>query len=113
MERLTKEQLEKLHARRAIFDQLSRADIESLFATIHALTSECDALEAASEINFAIGKERERTALRQGFEAGQAIDEYGNPRFGSWDSYESHLAEEAEHAARMVRIAEAEEKEEL
>jgi hypothetical protein len=90
-----------------------RRQRDFLQGQIDELRQELAAACAAAEINFTSAKRRERENFRHGFEAGQALDEYGNRRFVFWEDYEKHLAELEEHAACEARIAEAEEKEEL
>jgi hypothetical protein len=89
----------------------ARVVVEQLFAVIDALIAERDALEAASDMNFAAAKQREHQALRRGFAAAQAWNpEEERPQWPFFEDYERHLAELEDHAAREARIAEAEEK---
>jgi hypothetical protein len=112
MERPTRERLEKIRAKRAEVCLIEYSDVEELFSEIDALTVERDAAFAASEINFATAKRREREALRWGFDAAQRWNyDENRPEFPTWEHLESHLAEEEEHAARLIRSAEAEERE--
>jgi hypothetical protein len=111
MERPTTERLAEIRAELEVTQSLffEFDAVEELFAEIDALTAECEKLQAASEINFAATKRRERDALRRGFGAGQALDEQGNAKYPDWKAYEQYLADEAEYAATLARIAEAEE----
>src|SRR5262249_39578685 len=112
MERPTRERLEKLRAERAEDCLIDYPGVEELFSEIDALTVERDAALAASEINFATARRREREALRWGFDAAQRWNyDENRPEFPTWEHLETHLAEEEGHAATLARIAEAEEAE--
>jgi hypothetical protein len=100
MERPTKEELEEVRTGVA-----ECCDIR--WKTAGNLLAEIDALRH----DLALSQARERDAVRRGFDAGQALDEYGNTKFPFWEDYAHHLAELEEHAAREIRNAEAEESE--
>ena len=93
-----------------LIDSWVKEALQIVFAEIEALAAERDAAHAASEINFAAAKRREREALRRGFDAAQAwnLDEE-QPKYPTWEHFEEFLEEEKEYAAGLVRIAEAEE----
>lgn len=110
MGRPTKERLKRLRAEQAEECAFDRSDLDDLFAEIDVLTVERDAALAASEINFAAAKRREREALRRGFDAAQRWNNDENrPEFPTWEDFADYLAKGEEHAARVIRIAEAEE----
>ena len=110
MERPTKERLKRLCAGQPTELILDSSDFEELFADMDALTVERDAALAASEINFATAKRREREALRRGFDAAQRWNyDESRPEFPTWGHFEKHLAEEKAQVAQLLRIAAAEE----
>jgi hypothetical protein len=125
MERPTKEELEEVRNGVADCCDIRWKAAGKLLAEIDALTAEqnegypgiAHAFLALQQVieelrrDLALSELREQSALRQGFDAGQALDEHGNPKFPFWENYETHLADLQEHAARVIRIAEAEEKE--